>query len=146
MTLERFTPRARASLENSVGEAQRLRHSYVGTEHVLLALCRDEECLASKVLAELAITYEPIEQLVVEVTPPGSATGAPVFTPRASTAIEKALAESLQLGHNYIGTEHVLLALYADPEGFAPKLLVQLGASYDGVRAAVIKHLSGYVS
>jgi hypothetical protein len=144
MTLERFTPRARALLENSVDEAQRLKHAYVGTEHVLLALCRDVECLAAKVLAEQQITHETVEQLVTEVTPAGSATNTPVFTPRASTAIEKALAESLKLGHNYIGTEHVLLALFADPEGFAANILVQSGATYEDVRTRIIQKLSGY--
>ena len=146
MTLERFTPRARALLENAVKEAQALAHPYVGTEHVLLALCRDDECLAAKVLADQNVTYEVVEQLVTEVTPRGSASGTPVFTPRASIAVEKALAEALHLGHNYIGTEHILLALFADAEGFAAKLLTQLGATYADVRARIIARLSGYRS
>src|SRR5436189_41663 len=81
----------------------------------------DAESLAAKVLGEMAITHAAIEERLLQVTPRGAATGTPVFTPRASTAIEKALAEALKLGHNYIGTEHILLALFADAEGFAAK-------------------------
>jgi hypothetical protein len=147
VSLERFTARARALLEHSVAEAVRLRHHYVGTEHVLLGLMADAESLASKVLAETSITRGIVEERVLQVTPRGSiAVDAPPFTPRASRCIENALSEALQLGHNYIGTEHILLALFDDPEGLAAKILAQLGATYDDVHAAVIKQLSGYVS
>jgi hypothetical protein len=147
VSLERFTARARALLEHSVAEAVRLRHHYVGTEHVLLGLMADAESLASKVLAETSITRGIVEERVLQVTPRGSiAVDAPPFTPRASRCIENALSEALQLGHNYIGTEHILLALFDDPEGLAAKILAQLGATDDDVRAAVIKQLSGYVS
>jgi len=128
-----------------VAEAVRLGHSYVGTEHLLLALFADPESLAAKVLVEAKVTHAAVEQRVLHVAPRGSAAdNAPPFTPRAAECFSKAVAEALKLGHNYDGTEHLLLALFADPEALAAKILTQLGATYDGMRGAVIQKLSGY--
>ncbi|HEY5173286.1 MAG TPA: Clp protease N-terminal domain-containing protein [Acidimicrobiia bacterium] len=145
LTLDRFTPRARALLPAAVTEARRLGHNYVGTEHVLLALFADPESLAAKILDETKIAHASIEQQILNVTPRGSGAGdAPPFTPRATECIEGTVAEARRLGHNYVGTEHVLLALFAEPDGLAAKILGQLGATYDDFRDRVVEKLSGF--
>ena len=145
-TLDRWTQRAQALLEHAVAEARRLRHHYVGTEHILLALLADAESLAAKVLADIGIARPAVEAALLEVTPRGTTTvDAPPFTPRAATCLEKSVSEALQLGHNYVGTEHILLALFADPEGLAARILLQLGATYDDARERVIAKLANYV-
>ncbi len=143
-TLERFTPRARAILPAAVEAARGLGHNYVGTEHLLLALFADSEALAAKVLTEAKITRTSVEQQILKKMPRRSSTAeAPPLTPRAAACIEKAVEEALQLGHNYVGTEHVLLALFGDPEALAAKILTDSGAAYDDFRDRVIEKLLG---
>jgi hypothetical protein len=143
--LQRLTPRASAVLSQSAAEARGLGHTYIGTEHVLLALFLDPASIAAKILAALGITREVVEQRILDITPRGSArVEAPPYTPRATACLEHTLAEALQLGHNYIGTEHILLALFADPEGMAARILTELDATYDDVRARVIEALSNF--
>jgi hypothetical protein len=145
--LQRLTPRASAVLSQSAAEARKLGHNYIGTEHVLLALFMDPASLAAKILDELGITHDHVEQQLLDVTPRGSgAVDAPPYTPRATTALEQTLTEAVQLGHNYIGTEHILLALFTDSESLAARLLAQFGATYDDVRARVIEKLSAFTS
>jgi hypothetical protein len=146
--MERFTTRAVTLLERSTAEARRLGHNYVGTEHILLGMLTDAESLATRVLAEAKVTHAQVEAEILKVTAAGSpesVTGSP-FTPRAAAVVQKALSEALQLGHNYIGTEHVLLALFADPESLAYRVLTELGATYDDCRQRVISWLSGFVA
>jgi hypothetical protein len=146
-TLERFTQRARTVLPAAVGEALRLGHNYVGTEHLLLAVLNDAGSLAAKVLADVQITHAAVEERVVAVAPPSpTSIDAPPFTPRATACIERSVAEALQLGHNYVGTEHLLLAMFNDADGLAAKILTQLGTSREDVRRRVVEKLSGLVS
>jgi ATP-dependent Clp protease ATP-binding subunit ClpC len=127
-------------------EARLLGHSYIGTEHLLLGLVHEEDGLASKALRSLDISLAAVRAEVEKVVgPAGSpAAGSPPFTPRAKKVLELSLREALQLGHNYIGTEHILLGLVREGEGIAAKVLVSLGADLAGVRQEVIKLLSGY--
>ena len=143
--LERFTPRARAIVPGAAAQALRLNHKFVGTEHILLALFTDAENLAAKVLIEMHVSQSDVEQRILAVTPRGTTTGDDLpFTPRATDCVAAAVAEATQLGHNYVGTEHILLALFADEETLAAEILIQLGATYDDARARVIEKLSGY--
>jgi hypothetical protein len=143
-SLERFTPRARALLPQAAAEALRFGHNYVGTEHLLLALFADHESVAAKVLADAKITEQKVERFVLQATPRGaSSDAAPPFTPLATRTVEKAVSEALQLGHNYVGTEHLLLALFGDTEALAAQVLEQTGATYDDFRRGVIHKLTG---
>jgi ATP-dependent Clp protease ATP-binding subunit ClpA len=139
------TSRVKKVIEISFEEARRMGHNYVGTEHLLLALLADPDALAARVLAEAKVTRTGVEQQIPRSSPLRSPTDeAPPFTPRAADCIAKAVAEALQLGHNYVGTEHLLLALFADPETLAAKILTESGATYDNLRDRVIERLSGY--
>jgi hypothetical protein len=143
-TLERFTPRARALLPQAAAKALRFGHNYVGTEHLLLALFTDQESVAAKVLADAKISEQKVEAFVLQATPRGSSTDdAPPLTPLATRTIEKAVSEALQLGHNYVGTEHLLLALFGDTEALAAQVLAQTGATYDDLRRSIINKLVG---
>jgi hypothetical protein len=143
-SLDRFTPRAVTMLERAPKEASALGHGYVGTEHLLLALFFDPQTVAAIVLADAGVTRDEVEARLLAITPRGSAqVTVPPFTPRAATATEKAMSEALQLGHNYIGTEHILLALFADPDGLAAALLTDLGATYDDLRRRIVDKLAG---
>ena len=145
--LDRFTPRARAILPGAAAQALRLNHKFVGTEHILLALYTDTENLAAKVLTEMNVAQAEVEQRILAVTPRGTATSQELpFTPRATECIERAVGEALRLGHNYVGTEHFLLGLFADPTTLAAEILTQLGATHDDARALIVEKLSGYVS
>jgi hypothetical protein len=140
--LQRLTSRASSALSQSAVEARGLGHPYIGTEHVLLALFADSASVAAKVLAELGITRDSVEQHILDITPRGSAkVEAPPYTPRATACLERTMVEAVQLGHNYVGTEHILLALFSDAEGFAARILAELGANDDDVRARVIEAL-----
>ena len=127
-------------------EARLLNHSFIGTEHILLGLIHEGEGLAAKALESLGISLEAVREKVEEtIGPAGSApTGSPPFTPRAKKVLELSLREALQLGHNYIGTEHMLLGLVREGEGVAAQVLVSLGADLSRVRQQVIQLLSGY--
>jgi hypothetical protein len=143
---ERFTDRARRSVVLAQEEAVRLDHNYIGTEHLLLGLVREESGVAAKALEALEISLEAVRARVEEIIGRGKGTpgGHIPFTPRAKKVLELALREALQLGHNYIGTEHVLLGLVREGEGVAAQVLVQLGADKPRVRQQVIQLLSGH--
>ncbi|MDQ1403375.1 MAG: ATP-dependent Clp protease ATP-binding subunit ClpC, partial [Actinomycetota bacterium] len=143
---ERFTDRARRVLVLAQEEARLLNHNFIGTEHILLGLIHEGEGVAAKALESLGISLEAVREKVEEtIGPAGSATtGSPPFTPRAKKVLELSLREALQLGHNYIGTEHMLLGLVREGEGVAAQVLMSLGADLGRVRQQVIQLLSGY--
>jgi len=143
---ERFTDRARRVLVLAQEDARLLNHNFIGTEHILLGLIHEGEGVAAKALESLGISLEAVREKVEEtIGPAGSATtGSPPFTPRAKKVLELSLREALQLGHNYIGTEHMLLGLVREGEGVAAQVLVNLGADLSRVRQQVIQLLSGY--
>jgi ATP-dependent Clp protease ATP-binding subunit ClpC len=127
-------------------EARLLNHNYIGTEHILLGLIREGEGVAAKALESLGISLEAVRNQVEEIIGQGgtSPSGHIPFTPRAKKVLELSLREALQLGHNYIGTEHILLGLIREGEGVAAQVLVKLGADLSRVRQQVIQLLSGY--
>jgi ATP-dependent Clp protease ATP-binding subunit ClpC len=127
-------------------EARMLNHNYIGTEHILLGLIHEGEGVAAKALESLGISLEAVRQQVEEIIGQGqqAPTGHIPFTPRAKKVLELSLREALQLGHNYIGTEHILLGLIREGEGVAAQVLVKLGADLNRVRQQVIQLLSGY--
>jgi ATP-dependent Clp protease ATP-binding subunit ClpA len=143
---ERFTDRARRVVVLAQEEARMLNHGYIGTEHLLLGLIQEEEGVAAKALESLGISLEAVRSQVEEIIGQGQAapTGHIPFTPRAKKVLELSLREALQLGHNYIGTEHILLGLIREGEGVAAQVLQKLGADLNRVRQTVIQLLSGY--
>jgi ATP-dependent Clp protease ATP-binding subunit ClpC len=143
---ERFTDRARRVVVLAQEEARLLNHSYIGTEHILLGLIHEGEGVAAKALESLSISLEAVRNQVEEIIGQGgsSPSGHIPFTPRAKKVLELSLREALQLGHNYIGTEHILLGLIREGEGVAAQVLVKLGADLSRVRQQVIQLLSGY--
>ena len=143
---ERFTDRARRVVVLAQEEAKMLNHNYIGTEHVLLGLIHEGEGVAAKALESLDISLEAVREQVQEIIGQGqqAPTGHIPFTPRAKKVLELSLREALQLGHNYIGTEHILLGLIREGEGVAAQVLVKLGADLNRVRQQVIQLLSGY--
>jgi ATP-dependent Clp protease ATP-binding subunit ClpC len=143
---ERFTDRARRVVVLAQEEARLLNHSYIGTEHILLGLIHEGEGVAAKALESLSISLEAVRAQVEEIIGQGgsSPSGHIPFTPRAKKVLELSLREALQLGHNYIGTEHILLGLLREGEGVATQVLVKLGADLGKVRQQVIQLLSGY--
>jgi ATP-dependent Clp protease ATP-binding subunit ClpC len=138
---ERFTERARQVVVLAQEEARQLRHGYIGTEHVLLGLLREEEGVAALVLESLDVTLERARSAVVSLVGQGNdvASGQIPFTPRGKKALEGALRESLSLGHRYIGTEHILLGLLRDPEAVAMRVLAELEVDPDRVRVGVMR-------
>ncbi|HVM11094.1 MAG TPA: ATP-dependent Clp protease ATP-binding subunit [Actinomycetota bacterium] len=143
---ERFTDRARRVVVLAQEEARLLNHNYIGTEHILLGLIHEGEGVAAKALESLGISLEAVRQQVEEIIGQGQSTpaGHIPFTPRAKKVLELSLREALQLGHNYIGTEHILLGLIREGEGVAAQVLQKLGADLNRVRQQVIQLLSGY--
>jgi ATP-dependent Clp protease ATP-binding subunit ClpC len=143
---ERFTDRARRVLVLAQEEARQLNHNFIGTEHILLGLIHEGEGVAAKALDSLGVTLEGVREKVEETIGPAGAstTGSPPFTPRAKKVLELSLREALQLGHNYIGTEHMLLGLVREGEGVATQVLIGLGVDLSRVRQQVIQLLSGY--
>ena len=143
---ERFTDRARRVVVLAQEEARLLNHNYIGTEHILLGLIHEGEGVAAKALESLGISLEAVRQQVEEIIGQGgsSPSGHIPFTPRAKKVLELSLREALQLGHSYIGTEHILLGLIREGEGVAAQVLVKLGADLSRVRQQVIQLLSGY--
>jgi ATP-dependent Clp protease ATP-binding subunit ClpA len=142
---ERFTDRARRAVVLAQEEARLLNHNYVGTEHLLLGLIHEGEGVAAKALESLGISLQAVRREVEEIIGQGQSapTGHIPFTPRAKKVLELSLREAKQLGHNYIGTEHILLGLIREGEGVAAQVLVKLGASLDRVRQQVIQLLGG---
>jgi hypothetical protein len=143
---ERFTDRARRVVVLAQEEARRLDHNYIGTEHLLLGLIHEGEGVAARALESLGISLETVRSEVTEIIGRGATapTGHIPFTPRAKKVLELSLREALELGHNYIGTEHILLGLLREGQGVGAQVLVKLGAGRDRVRQQVIQLLSGY--
>ncbi len=146
MMFERFTDRARRVVVLAQEEAKMLNHNYIGTEHILLGLIHEGEGVAAKALESLGISLDAVREQVQDIIGQGQQqpTGHIPFTPRAKKVLELSLREALQLGHNYIGTEHILLGLIREGEGVAAQVLVKLGADLNKVRQQVIQLLSGY--
>src|SRR5919107_717578 len=142
---ERFTERARQVVVLAQEEARTLKHNYIGTEHILLGLLREEEGLAARVLESLDITVERVRAQVVRIVGSGEevTSGQIPFPPRAKKVLELALREALSLGHNYIGTEHILLGLVRENEGVAARILLDFDADSEKIRNEVIRMLSG---
>jgi ATP-dependent Clp protease ATP-binding subunit ClpC len=142
---ERFTERARQVVVLAQEEARALKHNYIGTEHLLLGLLREEEGIAARVLESLEVTVEEVRAQVANIVGEGDEVpGAQIpFTPRAKNVLELALREALSLGHNHVGTEHVLLGLVREGEGVAARILLDLGVTAEAVRDAVIRQLGG---
>src|ERR1700760_1450585 len=143
---ERFTDRARRVVVLAQEEARMLNHNYIGTEHILLGLIHEGEGVAAKALESLGISLDAVRQQVEEIIGQGqqAPSGHIPFTPRAKKVLELSLREALQLGHNYIGTEHILLGLIREGDGVAAQVLVKLGADLNRVRQQVIQLLHGY--
>ncbi len=143
---ERFTEKARRVVVYAQEEARMLNQNYIGTEHLLLGLIREQDGIAAKALESLNISLEDVHQQVEDLIGRGTfvPTGHIPFTPRAKKVLELSLREALQLGHNYIGTEHILLGLIREGEGVAAQVLLNLGADLEKVRSAVIQLLSGH--
>ena len=142
---ERFTDRARRVIVLAQEEARMLNHNYIGTEHILLGLIHEGEGVAAKALESLGISLDAVRQQVEEIIGQGqqAPSGHIPFTPRAKKVLELSLRESLQLGHNYIGTEHILLGLIREGDGVAAQVLVRLGADLSRVRHQVIQLIAG---
>ncbi len=143
---ERFTEKARRVVVYAQEEARMLNQNYIGTEHLLLGLIREEEGIAARAIKSLNISLEDVRTQVEEIIGRGTSTPSAhiPFTPRAKKVLELSLRESLQLGHNYIGTEHILLGLIREGEGIAARVMINLGGDLDKVRNQVIELLSGY--
>jgi hypothetical protein len=145
LLFRRFTARARASVVAAQDAARHLGHNYIGTEHVLLGLFAEPESIAVKVLTSLGVTGEAVQEAIVGTIGRGQATvkGHIPFTPRAKKVLELSLREALALGHNYIGTEHILLGLLREEKGVAAKILAGHGVGYEGVRSMIELLLGG---
>jgi ATP-dependent Clp protease ATP-binding subunit ClpA len=143
---ERFTDRARRVVVLAQEEARMLNHNYLGTEHILLGLIHEGQGVAARALESLGISLQAVRQQVEEIIGQGqqAPSGHIPFTPRAKKVMELATREALQLGHNYVGTEHILLGLIREGEGVAAQVLVKLGADLNRVRQQVIQLLHGY--
>jgi ATP-dependent Clp protease ATP-binding subunit ClpA len=141
---ERFTDRARQTVVLAQEEARRLKHNYIGTEHILLGLIHEREGVAARALMSMGVSLEAVRREIKEIIGTGdeAPSGHIPFTPRAKKVLELSLREALQLGHNYIGTEHILLGLVREGEGVAAQVLVKLGADLDRIRKQVIILLS----
>ncbi len=143
---ERFTDRARRVIVLAQDEAKLLNHNFIGTEHILLGLIHEGEGVAAKALESLGIELEAVRQQVEEIIGQGQQvpTGHIPFTPRAKKVLELSLREALQMNHNYIGTEHILLGLIREGEGVAAQVLIKLGADLGRVRSTVLQLITGY--
>src|ERR671915_318881 len=142
---ERFTERARKVVVLAQEEARHFNHNYIGTEHLLLGLLREDEGVAARALSSLNVTLDEVREQVESIVGYGEeGTGAQApFTPRSKKVLELALREALQLGHNYIGTEHILLGLVRESEGVAARVLSNLDVDPDKVRREVVRMLGG---
>jgi ATP-dependent Clp protease ATP-binding subunit ClpC len=143
---ERFTDRARRVVVGAQEEARALSHDFIGTEHILLGLVREGQGVAAKAIESLGISPEAVRQRVEDAVPPGehARSGGIPFTPRAKRVLEMSRREAQQLGHHYIGTEHILLALLREGDGVGAQVLAALGADLDGVRERVVQLLAEY--
>jgi ATP-dependent Clp protease ATP-binding subunit ClpC len=144
--MDRFTMRARAAVDAAIDAAVALQHGYVGTEHQLLGLFDVDGGVAANALAELGVARAAIEERIVEMTGrgPSPVSGRPPFTPRAAKVLGETFSAAGELGHNYVGTEHLLLALYRGQDGLAKTLLEEAGVTRDMVRDKVVDLLRGF--
>jgi ATP-dependent Clp protease ATP-binding subunit ClpC len=144
---ERFTERARQVVVLAQDEARLLKHNYIGTEHLLLGLLREEEGLAARALESLDVDLDGVRAQVTRVIGQGDepATGQVPFTPRAKKVLELALREARSLQHNYIGTEHILLGIVRENEGVAARILLDFDADAEMIRNEVLRQLGGQV-
>ena len=142
---ERFDEHARQVVVLAQDESRALRHNYIGTEHLLLGLLREEEGLAARVLESLDITVEEVRAQIARIVGQGDevTTGQIPFTPRAKKVLELALREALSLGHSYIGTEHILLGLVRENEGVAARIMLDFDADSEMIRNEIIRFMSG---
>jgi ATP-dependent Clp protease ATP-binding subunit ClpC len=142
---ERFTERARQVVVLAQDESRRLGHPYIGTEHILLGLLREEEGIAARVLEQLDVTVEEVRTQVARIVGQGDevTTGQIPFTPRGKRTLELALREAVSLGHDYIGTEHILLGLVREKEGLAARILLDFDADAEKIRNEIVRKLSG---
>jgi len=140
---ERFTERARQVVVLAQDEARIVRHNYIGTEHLLLGLLREDEGLAGRVLVDLGVSLEDVRAQVARIIGAGdeAATGQIPFTPRAKKVLELSLREAMALGHNYIATEHILLGLLRENEGVAVRILLDLGVDAEKIRHEIVRKL-----
>jgi ATP-dependent Clp protease ATP-binding subunit ClpA len=145
---ERFSERAQHVVVLAQDEARALKHNYIGTEHILLGLLREQTGPAARVLESFGVTVEAVRHKIARIVGQGDevTTGQIPFTPRTKKVLELALREALSLGHNYIGTEHILLGLVRENEGVAARILVDFGAGAEMIRDEVVRVLSGEVS
>ena len=144
---QRFTDRARRVLVLAQEEARDLASAFIGTEHLLLGLIREREGVAAEVMGTLGVTYELVREKVQDMseTIAEPSSGSPPFTPRVKKVLEFSLRESLQLGHSYVGTEHLLLGLLREGNGEATRILDGLNIDMTGLRTLVIERISGQV-
>src|SRR3954463_10583683 len=142
---ERFTERARQVVVLAQDEARGFKHNYIGTEHLLLGLLREEEGLAARLLSGLHIMLDEVRAQVARIVGQGDSvtTGQMPLTPRARKVLDLALREALSLGHNYIGTEHILLGLVRENEGVAARILLDFDADAEKIRNETVRMLSG---
>ncbi len=142
---ERFSERARQVVVLAQDEARSLKHNYIGTEHLLLGLFREEEGIAARALESLGLTLEEVRAQVARIVGEGDevAGGQIPFTPRAKKVLELSMREALSLGHNFIGTEHILLGVARENEGVAARILLDLGADDEKIRGAVLAAVGG---
>jgi ATP-dependent Clp protease ATP-binding subunit ClpA len=146
---ERFSQQARQVVVFAQDEARALRHNYIGTEHLLLGLMREEEAMAARVLESLDISLDEVRAQVARIVGHGDedegdeTIGQIPFTPRAKKVLELSLREALSLAHNYIGTEHILLGLARENEGVAARILLDFGVDADRLRDEVVRALHG---
>ena len=145
VTFERFTPRAKNVVTASELAARNLGHGYIGTEHLLLAQYSEPEALAAKTLIELGLSADAVRSAIVELTGegPGTGEGRPPFTPRAAEALKGALVVALELGHNYIGTEHLVLGISGVEGGVADRILRDAGIDQETLRTKLVAQLAG---
>ena len=143
LLFRRFTPRARSCVVAAQDAARHLGHNYIGTEHVLLGIFSETDSIAAKALVELGVTGEGVQAKVVEIVGRGQQTvsGHIPFTPRAKKVLELSLREALALGHNYIGTEHILLGLAREEKGVAATILAAQGVDYGRARETLLRVL-----
>jgi ATP-dependent Clp protease ATP-binding subunit ClpC len=145
---ERFTERARQVVVLAQDEARAFKHNYIGTEHLLLGLIREEEGIAARVIESFGLSLEEARSRVARIIGPGEVvtTGQMPFTPRAKKVLELSLREGMSLGHNFIGTEHVLLGLAREGHGVANQILLEFEADSERIRGEVLRTLGGAVA
>jgi hypothetical protein len=144
--MERFTLRAREAYQAATTEARALGHPFIGTEHILLGLFTPSTSIAAHLLEGAGLTHDAVVEQVVATVPRGTADGStvPAHTPRALSVLGAVLSSALSLGHNYIGTEHILLGLHREPQGVGAQILVAAGLDPETTRAQVVAVLSGF--